>query len=119
MVLPSQDQVTHFHGGEVSDAVELKHDFHVAAGETLIAPTNIVIAWPSFVNVAVCEVIRAEDAVGQLTQTLGHAGKQKNKELLRSTSSLDLQEQSHRWTLGGSSVAAIYCFVEVKNCQET
>lgn len=113
MVLLSEDQVTHFHGGEVSYAVKLKHDFHITAGETFIAPANIIIAWPGFVNVAVCKVIQAEDAIGQLTQTLGHAGKQK-KNSCRGY----LLDQSQRWTLDGSSVTAIYCFAEVKNCQE-
>lgn len=79
VVLSSQYQETHFHGGEVSCAVELKHDFHITAGEAFIAPAHIVIAWPSFVNVAVCKVIQTKDSIGQLTQTLGHTGKQKKK----------------------------------------
>lgn len=69
----------HFHGGEVSNAVELKHDFHITAREALVAPAHIVVAWPSFVDVAACKIIQAEDSIGQLTQALGHAGKQKEK----------------------------------------
>lgn len=75
----SHYEQTHFHGGEVSNAVELKHDFHITAREALIAPAHIVVARPGLVDVAACKIIQTKDSIGQLTQTLGHAGKQKKK----------------------------------------
>lgn len=79
ILFTSHYEETHFHGGEVSNAVKFKHDFHITAREALIAPAHIVVAWPSFVDVAACKIVQAEDSIGQLTQALGHAGKQKKK----------------------------------------
>lgn len=72
------DRETHLHAGEVSRAVELKHDFNVSAGEARVAPTHIVVPRPHVVDVAVCEIVQAADAVRQLAQTLRHTEGQGN-----------------------------------------
>lgn len=68
---------THLHGGEVSCAVKLKHDFHKSTGEALVAPANVVVPGPHIVDVTLCEIIQATHSISQLAQTLCHAEKQR------------------------------------------
>lgn len=66
--------MSHHHCGEISYTVKLKHDLHVSARETLIAPTHVVVAGPHVVHVALCEIVQSAHAIRQLAQSLCHTG---------------------------------------------
>lgn len=61
------------HGGEVPDAVKLKHNLDVAVGGTLVPPAHVVVARPHVVLVGLGEVVQAGHPIRQLAKPFGHA----------------------------------------------
>lgn len=76
-------QEPHLHGGEVSYAVKLKHDFNISTGEALISPTHVVVPGPHIVDVTVCKIIQATHSIRQLAQALCHTETQRQKSVKR------------------------------------
>lgn len=60
---------THLHGLEGPQPVKLKFHLHVATGETVVAPSHVVIAWPDPQLLALPKVIQPHHAICQLAQT--------------------------------------------------
>lgn len=60
---------TYLHGLEGPEPVKLKLHLHIAAGEAVVAPAHIVIAWPYPQFLALPKVIQPHHTICQLAQT--------------------------------------------------